>query len=344
MSGGRCPIDVITGFLGSGKTTLLGDALAKRPSDGTSVIVNEYGQAGLDHRLLRRVEERTTLLAGGCVCCNRRDDLIQELLAMLNAHQKGERPLDRVVIETTGLADPAPILFSILTHPVLAHHYFIETVVACLDSVNGNAQIAAYPEAVKQIVSADKIIITKTDIGDPEKIERLERRVASINPAARVLMAARGAAPPSMLAPVEGRAGASPATGARPARETEGVLSEGHVTDIKSLSVRFDAPLNWQAFGVWLSMLLQHNGEKIMRVKGIVDMGEAGPIVLNGVQHIIHPPKHLPDWRDYETCGSEIVFITRRIEPEKIMGSLIAFQRIIGASPEIREIDSSVFR
>jgi G3E family GTPase len=333
---------VITGFLGSGKTTLLGNALTQYASDEISVIINEFGQAGLDHRLIRRVEERTTLLSNGCVCCNRRDDLVTELLAMLNAHQAGELPLERIVIETTGMADPAPVMFSILTHPVLVHHFHIETVIACLDAANGEAHLAGFPEAVKQIAAADKVIITKTDIASPEATRRLRFRVGFINPAARVETAAFGTAPPSMFASLDSAGRPTTIDNRLEGADGEDLQSPTHVSTIRSIAIRFDKALDWLAFGVWLSMLLHHNGEKIMRVKGILDVGEAGPVVLNGVQHIIHPPKHLSDWKEYELRNSQIVFIMRDLEPYRIMDSLTAFQSIIGAAPSIREINSDV--
>ncbi|GHU28971.1 ATP-binding protein [Betaproteobacteria bacterium] len=339
----KCPIDIVTGFLGSGKTTLLGNILREGEFEGASVIINEYGKAGLDHRLIRRVKERTVLLAGGCVCCNRREDLIAELKNMLNEHQSGAISLDRVVIETTGLADPAPILFSILTHPLLVHHYYIETVAVCLDAVNGEMHLENNPESVKQIAAADRVIITKTDISTPENLERLRQRIVQINPAAHIQEAVHGHVSVPILTPVTGLLASRRATNQPPRDEKSDGSAAGHATNIRSMAIGFDEPLDWLAFGIWLSMLLQKHGEKVFRVKGIVDVGEDGPIVLDGVQHIIHPPRHLEDWKDYETRQSQIVFIMRDIEPRRIMDSLTAFQHLIGARPEIQEINLEPF-
>jgi G3E family GTPase len=339
----KCPIDIVTGFLGSGKTTLLGNILREGGFEGASVIINEYGKAGLDHRLIRRVQERTVLLAGGCVCCNRREDLITELKDMLNEHQSGSLPLDRVVIETTGLADPAPILFSILTHPLLVHHYYIETVAACLDAVNGGMHLKNNPESVKQIAAADRVIITKTDISTPEKVERLRRRIARINPSARIQEAVHGHVSAPVLAPVIGFVTSRRATSRLRSGEREVGNAVKHATNIRSMAIEFDEPLDWLAFGIWLSMLLQKHGEKMFRVKGIIDVGESGPIVLDGVQHIIHLPRHLEDWKDYETRRSQIVFIMCDIDPHQIMDSLTTFQHLIGAKPEIQEINLEPF-
>lgn len=334
----KTPLTIVTGFLGSGKTTLLGNILQAPRFAGTSVIINEYGEAGLDHRLIRRVEERTTLLAGGCVCCNRREDLINELKELLDAYQRGEHPLDRVILETTGLADPAPILFSVLTHPLLVHHFYIDMVVACLDAVNGELHLKQSPEAVKQIVCADLVIITKTDIGDHDTVTRLRRRIQEINPAAAVETSAQGRVGADIFEPAQRPAGQRSGRRLEQLR-TAGLDQDGHTTAISSISIQFDQPLDWLAFGIWLSMLLHQHGENMFRVKGLVDVGEDGPIVLNGVQHIIHPPQHLPDWREYEEHNSQIVFIMREISPHQVLDSLRAFQHLIGAHPEIREIN-----
>jgi G3E family GTPase len=345
----KCPIDIVTGFLGSGKTTLLGNILREGEFDGTSVIINEYGKTGLDHRLIRRVKERTVLLAGGCVCCNRREDLVAELKDMLNEHQSGLFPLDRVVIETTGLADPAPILFSILAHPLLVHHYYVETVVSCLDAVNGEIHLRNNPESVKQIAAADRVIITKTDISTPERLDRLQRQIAWINPTARIQVAIHGQVSDPILAPAIGLVASRGVTShlQRDEKSKRGDGSAGnaarHATNIRSMAIQFDEPLDWLAFCIWLSMLLQKHGEKVFRVKGIVDVGEDGPIILDGVQHIIHPTRHLENWKDYEIRQSQIVFIMRDIEPRQIMDSLTAFQHIICAKPEIQEINLSPF-
>lgn len=332
----KTPLVIVTGFLGSGKTTLLGKLLQGEEFAGTSVLINEYGQAGLDHRLIRRVKERTVLLAGGCVCCNRREDLVRELSDMLNDYQAGKMLLDRVVIETTGLADPAPILFSILTHPMLVHHYRIDMVIACLDAVNGELHLQNNPESVKQITSADKVVITKADLSGPELAEKLRQRVLSLNPSAQISLAEHGQAEEGLLT--------VPAAFDRE-RLGSGLSDSGtqHAADVHAMTVQFAEPLDWLAFGVWLSMLLQKHGENIFRVKGIVDVGEKGPVVLNGVQHVIHPPRHLSDWQDYETRDSQIVFIMRGIEPRQILQSLQAFQHLIGAAPKIQELNLNMF-
>jgi G3E family GTPase len=207
----------------------------------------------------------------------------------------------------------------------------VETIVACLDSVNGETQLRDSPESVKQVAAAEKVVITKTDIGTPEATARLRERVLSINPALRMLEAAHGRVDGDLLRPESGWTATlgPPESSCRPA----------HSSGVRNIAIQFAEPLDWMAFGLWMSMLLHRHGEKVLRVKGIVDVGEKGPVVLNGVQHIMHPPRHLKDWKDYETRGSQIVFIMRDIAPKSIFDSLMAFQHLIGARPEIREID-----
>ena len=183
----------MTGFLGSGKTTLLGRVLSEPSMSNTAVLVNEFGEVGLDHHLLRRVDERAVLLGNGCVCCTTREDLVEALLELLDLDQRGEIPcLDRVVVETTGLADPAPILHTIFADPVLQHHFCVDLVLTTVDAVNGDLHLDRNPESVKQVAAADKIVLTKTDVAEPDSVRGLLSRLGAINPSANVLEAAFG--------------------------------------------------------------------------------------------------------------------------------------------------------
>lgn len=336
----RCPITVVTGFLGSGKTTLLANILRHGGMEKTAVIINEYGQAGLDHRLIRRIEERTRLLSGGCICCNMRDDLINELKSMLDEAERGDGSYDRVVIETTGLADPAPILFSILMDPVLVHHFYVDFVICCIDAANGALHLRENPESVRQAVAADRIVITKVDLVTEETLDRLRHYLRHLNPAADVLEAEHGHIDPDKIFEKSRRLHA-----VEEARRIEQRCADSpvrHNETVRSMSIRFFEPLEWTAFGLWMSLLLYAHGEEMLRIKGIVDVGERGPIVINGVQHIIHPPQHLDDWNGEEK-NSQIVFIMKNIRPEQILRSLETFQHMLGAYPEIEEINLNPF-
>jgi G3E family GTPase len=334
MTGNRKrPVTIITGFLGSGKTTLLGKVLKHPSLTHTAVLVNEFGKVGLDHHLLQRIDESTILLGGGCVCCSTRGDLVNGLSELLNQVQRGDlAALDRVIVETTGLADPAPILFTILTHPVLQHHFYIDHVIVTVDAVNGHLHLDRQVESAKQVAAADKIIITKTDIADEAEVRGLLARIHSINPSVQISEASYGEIDPKMLFH-------SDRLHVKRARiQTVDPLAASHVTDTRSISIAFDRALDWTAFGLWLSMLLHARGEDVLRVKGIVDVGGAGPIVLNGVQHIIHPPDHLDEWPS-DDRRSRIIFIMRGIDPMDILQSLKAFQYLIGAKAELLEME-----
>ncbi len=314
----------MTGFLGSGKTTLLGKVLTQPAMANTAVLVNEFGEVGLDHHLLRRVDERTVLLGSGCLCCSTREDLVGALMELLDLDQRGEIPaLDRVVIETTGLADPAPILHTVYADPVLQHHFSVDLVLTTVDAINGALHLERNPESVRQVAAADRIVVTKTDLAGPVSGRALMSRLGRMNPSARVFEAALGEVDVDELFRPDGAG-----THAVP-------LAAGHgdthdVGDTHSVSVTFDGSVDWTAFGIWLSMLLDARGEDVLRVKGLLDVGEAGPVVINGVQHIIHTPEHLDEWPD-EDRRSRIVFITRRVESEELLGSLVAFRGLLGA-------------
>ena len=320
----RRPVTVVTGFLGSGKTTLLGRVLTEPAMANTAVLVNEFGEVGLDHHLLRRVEERTVLLGSGCVCCTTREDLVGALLELLDLDQRGEIPgLDRVVIETTGLADPAPILHTIYADPVLQHHFSVDLVLTTVDAVNGTLHLDRNPESVRQVAAADKIVVTKTDVAEPASGRGLMARLGKMNPTARIFEAAFGEVDVDELFRPDG-------VGAHTAPLAAEFGDAHDVGDTHSVSVTFDGAVDWTAFGIWFSMLLNARGEDVLRVKGLLDVGETGPVVINGVQHTIHPPEHLDEWPD-EDHRSRIVFITRRIHPEELLGSLLAFRRLLGA-------------
>jgi G3E family GTPase len=331
----RRPVTVVTGFLGSGKTTLLGKVLSEPSMANTAVLVNEFGEVGLDHHLLRRVDERTVLLGSGCVCCTTREDLVGALLELHGLDERGEIPrLDRVVVETTGLADPAPILYTIFTDPVLQHHFSVDLILTTVDAVNGGLHLDRNPESLKQAAAADKIVVTKTDIAEPSAVRSLLSRLGKINPSARIMEAAFGEVDvDELLRP--GDAHATP----------ESILAEPHelhdVGDTHSVSVTFDGPVDWTAFGIWFSMLLHARGEDVLRVKGFLDVGEPGPVILNGVQHIIHPPEHLDRWPD-EDRRSRIVLITKRIPPGELLGSLEAFRELLGTRPVTLGTEHSV--
>jgi G3E family GTPase len=339
------PVTIVTGFLGSGKTTLLSRVLPSLAN--TAVLVNEFGKVGLDHHLLRRADEKIVLLEHGCVCCTTREDLVAELLKLLDEEGRGEIPaLDRVVVETTGLADPAPILFTVFSHPVLQHHYRVDLVVVTVDAINGELHLDRNPESTKQVAAADVIVLTKTDVVGPGSAGPLHARIRNINSSARIIEAPFGEVEPEeLLRPAADWSRDEPrsANDSAPASETL-VVEDGdtrHVSKTYSTSLTFDGPVDWAAFGIWFSMLLHARGEDVLRVKGLLDVGEAGPVLLNGVQHVVHPPDHLEEWPDEER-RSRIIFITRGVRPDELLASLEAFRPIIGAGPRLIEANAPI--
>ncbi len=327
------PVNVITGFLGSGKTTLLGRLLRAPALADTAVLVNELGEIGLDHQLLEQVAESTLLLDNGCLCCAIRGDLKGALRDLFSRRERGEvPPFRRVVIETSGLADPVPIAYTVLAEPVIQHHFRLGNVVTVVDAVNGRAQLGRYPESVKQAAVADRLVLTKTDLAAPAEVAALRQALKRLNAAAPVLDAAVDEIDPEHLLVDDIYDREGKAREVRRWFASAAAEGHGHDAGIASFALRFEAPLDWTAFGVWLSMLLNRHGENVLRVKGLLNVaGVASPVLINGVQHIVHPPVHLERWPDADHA-SRLVFIVRDLPRERIERSLAVFNAL--ANPE----------
>jgi G3E family GTPase len=309
--GALTPVNIITGFLGSGKTTLLQRLLRSPQLSDAAVLVNEFGEVGLDHHLLQGVTESTLLLGNGCLCCAVRGDLQKALRDLLSRRMRGEVPnFRRVVIETSGLADPAPIAYTLLSEPVLGHHFRLSGIVTTVDAVNA-ARLRDFPEAIKQISMADRLVITKLDLADPSSTDI-------------------GGDPRRLLTDdIYDRAGRFREAAHWSAQEAEPHSAHEHATGIQSFVVSFDRPLDWTAFGVWASMLLHRHGTNVLRLKGLLNVaGVPTPVLINGVQHIVHPPSHLPQWPDADR-RSRLIFIVRDLQRARIERSLAAFNRLV---------------
>jgi G3E family GTPase len=340
------PVNLITGFLGSGKTTLLNRLLRSPRLASTAVLVNEFGEVGLDHLLLETLDADTVLLQSGCLCCTIRGDLAEAMRGLFSKREGGLVPaFDRLAIETTGLADPAPIVSTLIAEPVLRHHFRLGNVVATVDAVNGRAHLAEHAESVKQAAIADRLVITKTDIADPKDPARLRGELRRLNPSAPILdLAAHGIDPDDVMASdVYDPATKSLEVQRWLAEETLQAAAAGHAhrqdpnrheRGIRAFCITFERPLDWTAFGLWLTMLLHAHGRDVLRVKGLLNVLELGtPVVIHGVQHVVHPPAHLDRWPSADR-RSRLVLIVRNLDPAAIERSLAAFNRL--ANPTVQ--------
>jgi G3E family GTPase len=326
------PVNVITGALGSGKTTLLARLLRDPGMADTAVLINEFGEVGLDHHLLQRIDADTVMLQSGCVCCTIRGDLANAVRDLYERRQRGEiARFRRLVIETTGLADPAPVIYTLMSGDAIRHHFRLGNVITTVDALNGARQLDAFEESLKQAAVADRLVLTKTDLADEATVTALRQRLAALNPAAPVIEGAAAASAANLLT---GDVYNPRTKGREVARWVAAAAAPGHQhahdvnrhdASIHAFCLTFEAALDWTAFGVWLTMLLHAHGENILRVKGILNVaGSPVPVAVHGVQHIVHPPVHLARWPD-DDRRSRIVFIVRGLAQADIEASLAAF-------------------
>jgi G3E family GTPase len=331
------PLNVVTGFLGSGKTTLLRKLLASDLGNETALLINEFGEIGIDHLLVGEIAPDTVLLKSGCVCCSIRGDLKDAVVQLFSRRQKGQIPrFRRILLETTGLADPAPIFATVLTDPMLRHHFGLGVIIAVVDAFNAGLHEELHPEWMAQVTSADRLVLAKTDLVSEQAREALQKHLRIINPTAMIMANVEVKPGDRLLLSAglhEARADLEAERWVRNFAFTDQPEDEaghrnhtgsGH-SDVNSFCVVFDEQINWTAFGLWLSILLNRHGRSILRVKGILNLSGADyPVAIHGVQHLVHPPVHLPEWPS-EDRRSKIVFIVRGIERDAIERSLKIF-------------------
>ncbi|WP_120008272.1 CobW family GTP-binding protein [Teichococcus vastitatis] len=338
------PVTLLTGFLGAGKTTLLNRLLRQLGMEGTAVLVNEFGEIGLDHLLVESLDEEAVLLQAGCLCCTIRGDLARALEGIARRVRDGQA-LRRVVIETTGLADPLPILQTLMADPATARHFILDGVVTVIDAVNGQATLDRQPEAVRQVAVADRLLVSKADLADPAALQALRARLRGINPT--VVPRILDAAPVSIT-------GLGPAAVPQRAAVLRDWLAEAavghdqgdhhhghahgdqghrhghdpnrHDSRIHAFALRFDTPLPWDGLATWLEMLAATRSDAVLRVKGILDLqGQERPVAIHGVQSVWHAPTLLPAWPAEVPRQSVLVFILRDLPRAVIEDGIAAF-------------------
>lgn len=333
------PVTVLTGFLGAGKTTLLNALLGHPALADTAVLINEFGEIGLDHLLVETLDGEAVLLNAGCLCCTVRGDLARALEGLWQRILDG-RAIRRVVVETTGLADPAPILATLMADPRQSARFALDGVVTVVDAVAGMATLDAQEEAVRQAAVADRIVLSKTDLATPEAIVALTARLRALNPVAPIIAAVAGqVAPEAILAAGPFDMGAKAPDVARwigaagHGDHHHGHHHHHHAHDpnrhdarIRALCLDYDRPLSWEGLASWLEMLAMTRGEAVLRIKGLLDLeGEDRPVVVHGVQGVFHPPRRLAAWPAGEKRRSRLVFILRDLDPQVVRDGLAAF-------------------
>lgn len=342
----RIPVSLLTGFLGSGKTTLLNRLLRQPELVDAAIIVNEFGEVGIDHLLVEKGSENAILLDNGCLCCAMMGDLVRTLHDLLIRREVGQViSFKRIVVETTGLADPAPLIHMMMTDAFLRDHLRLDGILATIDSVLGMIQLDQQMEAVKQAAMADRLILTKTDLATSiAEIDRLKARLRKLNPSAPMIEVSEASPahllnaglynPQSKSLDVQAWLKEEAYKNADHHHEAEHSHSDEHDHyehdhphdhRVQSFVLSPSRPIHWERFVEWVDMFTTIHGQGLLRLKGIVAVeGEVAPLVLHAVQHLFHPPVQLPGWPSPDRT-SRLVFITRDLEKKIVRQSLEAF-------------------
>ncbi|KYG06900.1 hypothetical protein BE21_32215 [Sorangium cellulosum] len=317
------PITILTGFLGSGKTTLLNHALRGPLLDRALVVVNELGDVPLDHLLVREVREDVLLLGSGCVCCSIRGDLVDTLLA--ETARDRAAPFDRVIVETTGLADPTPIVATLVRHPELSRRYHLDAVITAVDGEQGASTLERHDEAAKQVILADDLVLTKVDRASMSALAEARKAVAALRPRARVFFAEHGVLDWRPLLAWTPSTVASRLDVARGEHSHPGGA-------VRSFSVRSDRAVDFRAFALWLSMVSQFHGETLLRLKGLLRVDdEPGPRVVQAVQHVVYPVYSMARWPSADR-STRLMAITRGMPPALVRSLRASLKELIDAS------------
>lgn len=349
----QIPVTILTGFLGAGKTTLLNHLLRQPEMADAAVLINEFGSVAVDHHLVAKLDEDVIMLDSGCICCTVRDDLTRSLTDLFMRCMRRElKPIKRVVIETTGLADPAPVIYTLMDDFFVSERYRMDGVVTVVDATHAEGQLAQHAEAVKQVAMADRLLLTKCDLASEEQRQTIKPLLARINPAASVVEVRNGEV---ALAAITGCGlyepeGKSPDVAGWLAEEkvrAERRKASGHHhhhdadrhdAHVYSFSLTFDEPLQWGSFVEAIDMLLRTTGERILRVKGLLNVvGDYKPRVIQCVQHVNYPYTRLDDWPQeapYNDRKSRLVFIVRDLERSLVDTAFSMFCGVRDKTPE----------
>ncbi|MQT59825.1 GTP-binding protein [Pseudomonas sp. FSL R10-0399] len=322
-------INVLTGFLGSGKTTLLQRVLANEDMGETALLINEFGEVGIDNLLVQEIAPNTVLLPSGCVCCSVRGDLKQALIDLHDKRSRGEIPaFRRVLLETTGLADPAPILATLQRDPQLRGRYHVGLMVTVVDALHASLQERIHPEWLGQVTAADRLLVSKADLVSAAMLDQLLEHLQTLNPSASIELASTVVEGDEQLLG-EGLKSLEPDEEVAKWQLFAPTKQPQH-GGAQVCALEYEEPLDWLAFGVWLSMLLRCHGERILRVKGILNVIDSEqPIVIHGVQHCLHSPVHLSSWPD-GLRRSRLVIIVRDLDTKLLRRSFEAFLNSLG--------------
>ncbi len=319
--GARIPVTIVTGFLGAGKTTLVRHFLQTPEGAGTAVIVNEFGETGIDDALLRNSSDNIALLGNGCLCCNVRSDLQVTLHRLVADRERGViAHFQRIIIETSGLADPSPILTTFATDRALGSEFHVEAVIAVIAAQSGAETIASFTEARRQVILADRIVISKADIADDDAPARLAAALRALNPRADILEAVQGDVDPNWIL-------------AESAITPAGFVATeaGHTDGIATFTLVETQPIAWAPFACAMEALIALRGSDLLRVKGVLDVaGCHGPVVVQFVQHLAHPPVELDRWAEGER-SSRIVFIARNLDESGVRNLFAAMRAVAGS-------------
>ena len=317
--GARMPVIVVTGFLGAGKTTLIRSLLESPQGARTAIIVNEYGEIGIDQGLLRPGSDETILLGNGCLCCRTSSDLQQACAALIRDRARGTVPsFERIIVETSGLADATPILQTFIAERALREDFHLRGLVAVVDAANFESTVVRIPECLRQVVLADRIVVSKTDLVGPDAQSRVLARLQEINPSAQAGLAVAGRIDPDFILEID----------AAPARFTP-AGGATHTSGIETFSVVLDEPVQWTGFAQALGMLSALRGPDLLRVKGLVSVrGCPGPVVIHLVQHLAHPPVELLAWPS-EDRRTRIVCIVRNMTEATVRNVIVAVQNAV---------------